>query len=66
MRKFLEMGPYQMLNQARLMHGGMHKVLVGTDWPLFTEAYSQREWVEIIRGPEQPMPMKMMVQDFKA
>lgn len=54
------MGLYQMLSQAKLMHGGVHKVLFGTDWPLFTEVYSQREWVEVIRGLEQPMAMQVM------
>ena len=51
---------YQMLTTAKLMHGGVHKVLFGTDWPLFTEIYSQKKWVEVVRGLEQPVAMQMM------
>ncbi len=50
----------QMLATAKLMHQGLHKVLFGSDWPLFTEIYSQREWVDRLRSLELPPPLQMM------
>jgi len=50
----------QALAMVKLMHGGIEKVLFGTDWPLFTELYSQKEWVEIIRSFEHPVPLQVM------
>ncbi len=50
----------QMLSSAKLMHGGMHKVLFGTDWPLFTEIYTQKQWVGCVRDFEHPPALQMM------
>ncbi len=50
----------QLLSMAKLLHGGVHKVLFGSDWPLFTEIYSQREWVEAVRTLEHPPALQMM------
>ena len=49
----------QMLSTAKVMHGGLHKVLFGTDWPLFTEILGQREWVEKIRTLELPPALQI-------
>ncbi len=45
---------------AKLMHGGVHKVLFGTDFPCFVEIYSQKEWVQCIRKLEYPAPLQIM------
>jgi len=54
------LGFAQMLSMAKLLHGGVHKVLFGSDWPLFTEVYTQAEWVEAVRGFEAPPAIAMM------
>lgn len=54
------LGLAQVLSMAKMMHGGAHKVLFGTDWPLFTEIYSQKEWVDIVRNLEYPPPLQIM------
>jgi predicted TIM-barrel fold metal-dependent hydrolase len=54
------LGLKQALSMAKLMHGGLHKVLFGTDWPLFTEIYSQKEWVRCIREMDHPPPLQIM------
>lgn len=51
---------YQTLSMAKLMHGSVHKVLFGTDFPCFAELYSQKEWVECIRALECPSPLRIM------
>lgn len=50
----------QVLSMAKLMHGGVHKLLFGSDWPLFTEIYSQQEWVNAIRRHEQVPALQML------
>lgn len=50
----------QTLSQFKLMHGGVHKVLFGSDWPLFSEMLSQKAWVEAIRTMEYPDPLRIM------
>ena len=50
----------QVLSQAKLMHGGVHKVLFGSDWPLLTEIYTQKQWVEVIRSIDHPAPLQIM------
>ena len=50
----------QVLSQAKLMHGGLHKVLFGSDWPLFTHILPQKSWVEIIKNLKRPMPLQVM------
>jgi len=50
----------QLLSMAKLLHGGVHKVLFGSDWPLFTEICSQPEWVESIRALEHPPALQLM------
>lgn len=54
------LGLIQVISMAKVMHGGVHKVLFGSDWPLFTEIYSQKEWVDVIRGLEHPPPLQIM------
>jgi hypothetical protein len=54
------MALYQTISMAKLMHGGVHKVLFGTDFPCFVEIYSQKEWVDCIRGLEIPAPLQIM------
>ncbi len=54
------LGFAQMLSMAKLMHGGLHKVLFGSDWPLFTEVYTQKAWVDAVRGLAHPPPLQMM------
>ncbi len=54
------MGLAQVLSRAKLMHGGLGKVLFGSDWPLFSEVYSQRQWVEVIRDLEHPPALQVM------
>jgi predicted TIM-barrel fold metal-dependent hydrolase len=51
---------YQALSMAKLMHGSVHKVLFGTDFPCFAELYSQKEWVQCIRDLEYPAPLQIM------
>jgi len=50
----------QVLSMAKLMHGGVHKVLFGTDWPLFTEILSQKDWVRFVRAFDQPAALQLM------
>jgi predicted TIM-barrel fold metal-dependent hydrolase len=50
----------QVLSQAKLMHGGVHKVLFGSDWPLLTEIYTQKQWVEVIKSMDYPAPLQIM------
>jgi len=50
----------RVLSQAKLGLMGVQKILFGSDWPLFTEIYSQKAWVEVIRGMEYPAPLQMM------
>jgi predicted TIM-barrel fold metal-dependent hydrolase len=54
------LGFAQVLSMAKLMHGGIHKVLFGSDWPLFTEIYTQRQWVDAVRGLQYPPALQMM------
>jgi hypothetical protein len=54
------LGFAQVLSMAKLMHGGIHKVLFGSDWPLFTEIYTQKRWVDAVRGLEYPPTLQMM------
>jgi len=54
------LGFAQVLSMAKLMHGGIHKVLFGSDWPLFTEIYTQEEWVKTLQGLEHPPALQMM------
>lgn len=49
----------QMLSTAKVLHGGVHKVLFGSDWPLFTEILSQRAWVDTIRNLEHPAALQI-------
>ncbi len=51
---------YQAISMAKLMHGGVQKVLFGTDFPCFAELYSQKEWVQCIRDLEYPAPLQIM------
>ena len=51
---------YQTLSMAKLMHGSVHKVLFGTDFPCFAELYSQKEWVQCIRDLKYPAPLQIM------
>lgn len=50
----------QLLSMAKLLHGGVHKVLFGSDWPLFTEICSQPQWVDAIRTLEHPPALQLM------
>ncbi len=50
----------QMLSTAKVLHGGLRKVLFGSDWPLFTEILDQRAWVETIRNLEHPAALQIM------
>ena len=50
----------QCLAIAKAAHGHVGKVLFGSDWPLFTEVMSQKEWVEAIRSLGHPPPLQMM------
>jgi hypothetical protein len=54
------LGLAQVLSLAKLMHGGVNKVLFGSDWPLFTDVYSQKQWVEVIRSMDYPAPLQIM------
>jgi predicted TIM-barrel fold metal-dependent hydrolase len=54
------LGFAQVLSMAKLMHGGIHKVLFGSDWPLFTEIYTQKRWVDAVRGLQYPPALQMM------
>ena len=54
------LGLAQVLSMAKMVHGGVHKVLFGTDWPLFTELYSQKEWVDVVKNLEYPPPLQIM------
>jgi predicted TIM-barrel fold metal-dependent hydrolase len=58
--RIFPLGLAQVLSTAKLMHAGVHKVLFGSDWPLFTEIYSQKEWVEVIRSMPYPPPLQLM------
>lgn len=50
----------RVLSLAKLRYMSMHKVLFGSDWPLFSELYSQKEWVEAIRNLAHPELLGMM------
>lgn len=50
----------QCLAMAKASHGHVEKILFGSDWPLFTEVMSQKEWVETIKSLEQPPPLQLM------
>jgi uncharacterized protein len=54
------MALYQTISMAKLMHGGVHKVLFGTDFPCFVEIYSQKQWVQCIRDLAYPAPLQIM------
>ena len=54
------LGFAQMLSTAKLLHGGVHKVLFGSDWPLFTEVYTQAQWVAAVRGFEPPPAIALL------
>lgn len=54
------MALYQTISMAKLLHGGVHKVLFGTDFPCFVELYSQKGWVQAIRDLEYPAPLQIM------
>ena len=54
------LGFAQMLSMAKLMHNGVHKVLFGSDWPLFTEIYTQKHWVDAVRSLEYLPTLQMM------
>lgn len=55
----------QTLTQLKMGCGGLHKVLFGSDWPLFTPLFSQKEWVENIQNLSMPPPLQMMgLKDF--
>jgi predicted TIM-barrel fold metal-dependent hydrolase len=50
----------QCLAMAKVAHGDVGKILFGSDWPLFTEVMSQKEWVETIRSLQHPAPLQLM------
>lgn len=50
----------QTISMAKLMHGGVHKVLFGSDFPCFTDLYSQKEWVQCIRDLGLPAPLEIL------
>lgn len=55
----------QTLTKIKMATGGMHKVLFGSDWPLFTPVLSLKEWVDGIKGLAMPQPLQMMgLKDF--
>ncbi|MBI5116626.1 amidohydrolase [Candidatus Poribacteria bacterium] len=55
----------QTLTKIKMSCGGLHKVLFGSDWPLFTPVFPLKEWVEAIRNLTMPPPLQMMgLQDF--
>ncbi len=55
----------QTLAKIRMACGGLHKVLFGSDWPLFTPVLSLGEWVQSIRSLTMPPPLQMMgFKDF--
>jgi predicted TIM-barrel fold metal-dependent hydrolase len=54
------LGFAQMLSMAKLMHNGVHKVLFGSDLPLFTEIYTQKHWVDAVRSLEYVPTLQMM------
>ena len=58
--RIFPLGFAQVLSMAKLIHGGVHKVLFGSDWPLFTEIYTQKEWVNAVRALEHPPALQMM------
>ena len=35
-------------------------MLFGSDWPLLTEIYTQKQWVEVIRSIDHPAPLQIM------
>lgn len=51
---------FQLLSQAKLMCGGVDKILFGSDWPLFTAICPQPEWVAGIRSLTRPAPLQAM------
>jgi hypothetical protein len=50
----------QTLTQLKMGCGGLHKVLFGSDWPLFTPLFSQKEWVQAVKDLSMPPPLQMM------
>ncbi len=55
----------QTLTQLKMGCRGLNKVLFGSDWPLFTPLFSQKEWVSLIQELEMPPPLQMMgLKDF--
>lgn len=58
--KAFPMALSQTISMAKLLHGGVHKVFFGSDFPCFTELYSQKEWVDFIKGLERPVPLQIM------
>jgi predicted TIM-barrel fold metal-dependent hydrolase len=58
--RIFPLGFAQMLSMAKLVHGGVHKVLFGSDWPLFTEIYTQEQWVKVIGELQHPPALQMM------
>ncbi len=55
----------QALSQIKVGAGGMHRVLFGSDWPLFTPILKLKQWVEGVRDLTMPPPLQMMgLKDF--
>jgi predicted TIM-barrel fold metal-dependent hydrolase len=50
----------RIISTAKLMQGSVGKVLFGTDWPLLTEIYTQKQWVDRFREMALPSPLKSM------
>jgi len=50
----------QLLSLTKAMHRGVHKVLFGSDWPMFTELFSQRAWVEVVEKLDHPAPLQVL------
>jgi predicted TIM-barrel fold metal-dependent hydrolase len=57
--KFAPLVFFQTLLQAK-MTCGLNKILLGTDWPLFSSFMSLAEWVTSIQQLELPPPLQMM------
>ncbi|MHA1967908.1 MAG: amidohydrolase family protein [Candidatus Hodarchaeales archaeon] len=57
--KFSPIQFFQMLLQAK-MTCGIDKILLGTDWPLFTPIMSLSDWVRSLKKLELPPPLQMM------
>ncbi len=50
----------QVLSRAKQRYLCIHKVLFGSDWPLFSEIYSQKQWVDTIKNLTHPELLQMM------